>query len=98
MKAKDTLLLIHTITQNPNLARRVWFWHVASHFIRMSYFNHQDSRCFSTMRWTRYLSYSGGGGSRFLSTTPRKYRKCLKLAIYLKYKTVLPKQIILRAS
>ena len=40
MKAKDTLLLINTITQNPNLARRVWFWHVSSHFIRMSYFIH----------------------------------------------------------
>ena len=31
MKAKDTLLLNNTITQNPNLARRAWFWHVASH-------------------------------------------------------------------
>ena len=31
MKAKDTLLLNNTITQNPNLARRAWFWHVSSH-------------------------------------------------------------------
>ena len=33
MKAKDTLLLNNTITQNPILARRAWFWHVASHFL-----------------------------------------------------------------
>ena len=31
MKAKDTLLLNNTITQNPIWARRAWFWHVASH-------------------------------------------------------------------
>ena len=31
MKAKDTLLLNNIITQNPILARRAWFWHVASH-------------------------------------------------------------------
>ena len=31
MKAKYTLLLNITITQNPLLARRAWFWHVASH-------------------------------------------------------------------
>ena len=31
MKAKDTLLLNNTITQNPILARRAWFWRVASH-------------------------------------------------------------------
>ena len=31
MKAKDTLLLNNTIPQNPNLARRAWFWHVSSH-------------------------------------------------------------------
>ena len=31
MKAKGTLLLNNTITQNPNLARRAWFWHVSSH-------------------------------------------------------------------
>ena len=31
MKAKDTLLLNITITQNPILIRRAWFWHVASH-------------------------------------------------------------------
>ena len=30
MKAKDTLLLSNTITQNPNLAIRAYFWHVAS--------------------------------------------------------------------
>ena len=30
MKAKDTLLLNNTITQNPNLPRRACFWHVAS--------------------------------------------------------------------
>ena len=30
MKAKDTLLLINTVTQNPILARRAWFWHVPS--------------------------------------------------------------------
>ena len=30
MKAKDTLLLNKTTTQNPILARRAWFWHVAS--------------------------------------------------------------------
>ena len=33
MKAKDTLLLNNTITQNPILVRRAWFWHVASHII-----------------------------------------------------------------
>ena len=33
MKANDTLSLNNTITQNPNLARRAWFWHVASHII-----------------------------------------------------------------
>ena len=31
MKAKDALLLNNTITQNPNLARRAFFWHVSSH-------------------------------------------------------------------
>ena len=31
MKAKDTLLLNKTTTQNPILVRRAWFWHVASH-------------------------------------------------------------------
>ena len=31
MKAEDTLLLNITITQNPILGRRGWFWHVASH-------------------------------------------------------------------
>ena len=31
MKPKDTLLLNNTITHNPNLARRAWFLHVASH-------------------------------------------------------------------
>ena len=31
MKAKDTLLLNNMITQNPNLARRAYFWHVSSH-------------------------------------------------------------------
>ena len=31
MKAKDTPLLNNTITQNNNLERRDWFWHVASH-------------------------------------------------------------------
>ena len=35
MKAKDTLLLNNTITQNPNLGRRAWFWHVASHITNM---------------------------------------------------------------
>ena len=30
MKAKDTILLNKTTTQNPILARRAWFWHVAS--------------------------------------------------------------------
>ena len=30
MKAKDTLLSNKTITQNPILVRRAWFWHVAS--------------------------------------------------------------------
>ena len=30
MKAKDTLLLNNTISQNPILMRRAWFWHVAS--------------------------------------------------------------------
>ena len=33
MKAKDTLLLNNTITQNPILARRAWFWHVSSHYV-----------------------------------------------------------------
>ena len=33
MKAKDTLLLNNTITHNPNLARRAWFWHVASQLL-----------------------------------------------------------------
>ena len=32
MKAKDTLLLNNIITQNHILARRAWFWRVASHF------------------------------------------------------------------
>ena len=36
MKAKDTLLLNKTTTQNPILARRAWFWHVASHIIIVS--------------------------------------------------------------
>ena len=31
MKAKDTLLLNNTTTQNPILARRAWIWHVSSH-------------------------------------------------------------------
>ena len=31
MKAKYTLWLNNTITHNPISARRVWFWHVASH-------------------------------------------------------------------
>ena len=31
MRAKDTVLLNTTITQHPILARRAWFWHVASH-------------------------------------------------------------------
>ena len=35
MKAKDTLLLNNTITQNPILARRAWFWRVASHIFRL---------------------------------------------------------------
>ena len=33
MKAKDTLLLNNTITQNPIFMRRAWFWHVASHLL-----------------------------------------------------------------
>ena len=33
MKAKDTLLLNKTTTQNPMLARRAWFWRVASHIV-----------------------------------------------------------------
>ena len=35
MKAKDILLLNNTITQNHLLARRAWFWHVASQFITL---------------------------------------------------------------
>ena len=31
MKAKDTLFINSTITLNLILARRAWFWHVASH-------------------------------------------------------------------
>ena len=38
MKAKKTFLLNNTITQNPNLARRAWFWHVASHFYITQFF------------------------------------------------------------
>ena len=34
MKAKDILLLNNTITQNPILARRAWFWRVASHICK----------------------------------------------------------------
>ena len=30
MKAKDTLFLNNTLTQNLILARRAWFWHVTS--------------------------------------------------------------------
>ena len=30
MKVNDTLFLKNTINQNPILARRAWFWHVAS--------------------------------------------------------------------
>ena len=30
MKAKDTLFLNNTTTQNPILTRRAWFWNVAS--------------------------------------------------------------------
>ena len=33
MKVKDTPLLNNTITQNPILAKRAWFWHVASHIV-----------------------------------------------------------------
>ena len=33
VKAKDTLLLNNTITQIPILARRAWFWHVASQMV-----------------------------------------------------------------
>ena len=33
MKAKDTFLLNNTITQNPILARRAWFYHVASLYV-----------------------------------------------------------------
>ena len=33
MEAKDTLLLNKTTTLNPILARRAWFWHVASHLL-----------------------------------------------------------------
>ena len=35
MKAKDTLLLNKTITQNPVLVRRAWFWRVASQLMIM---------------------------------------------------------------
>ena len=30
MKAKDTLLFNDIMIENPSLARRAWFWHVAS--------------------------------------------------------------------
>ena len=33
MKAEDTILLNKTTTQNAILARRAWFWHVASHIL-----------------------------------------------------------------
>ena len=39
MKAKDTLLLNNTITQNPILARRAWFWSVASQMTLESLLN-----------------------------------------------------------
>ena len=35
MKAKDTLLLNNTITQNPILVRRAWFWHVTSQITKI---------------------------------------------------------------
>ena len=33
MKAKDTLFLNNTVTQNPISARRALFWHVASNIM-----------------------------------------------------------------
>ena len=39
MKSKEMLLFITIITQNPFLARRAWFWHVASHFYLLPYPN-----------------------------------------------------------
>ena len=36
MKTKDPLLLKNTITQNPVLAKRARFWHVASHIASLS--------------------------------------------------------------
>ena len=39
MKAKDTLLLNNTVSQNPILARTACFWHVASH-IFVEFFSH----------------------------------------------------------
>ena len=36
MKDKDTLLLNNTINRNPILAKRAWFWHVASHIFPLT--------------------------------------------------------------
>ena len=38
MKAKETLLLNNTITPNPILARRGWFWHLALQLSRVTLF------------------------------------------------------------
>ena len=47
MKAKDTLLFNKTTTQNPILARRAWFWHVASHIWLMELASISEATCTS---------------------------------------------------
>ena len=49
MKAKDTLLLNNTVTQNPISARRAWFWHVASHICKYMYMHKSTTEGYNSI-------------------------------------------------
>ena len=57
MKAKDTLLLNKTTAQNPILARRAWFWHVASHFLIFNQFGTKLKFLMSVFYFFSVVSY-----------------------------------------
>ena len=56
MKAKDTLLLINTVTQNPILARTAWFWHVPSHISEIKSKKKDNGPVGKTSKYTKHTS------------------------------------------